>query len=164
MHKFLIALVLAVVSSVAACRNIPVVRSVRPDVDTTPVHNLVSTAAACSILTLAEAEAAFNQTFVIPVGSDGKISYCQYFNTNGFGLTIEVSRASTISDDYEKLKADLLNGGKDLSGVGDKAFEYMNARRQIVFIKGTALVTMYSASRIDPDIFRALVKLVASRI
>jgi hypothetical protein len=161
-------LVLALAAVAAACSGgAPAERSPRAPAATAegPAGpSLSADAAVCSLLTLEEAEAAFNQTFNTPVGQDGEPSECEYFNDAGFGLSIEVSRAPTIQADYQAAKDGFGDKAADLPGVGDQAFEYFQGRRQIMFITGDALVTVYSGSRVEPEVFRELAKTVAGRI
>ena len=152
---------------VAGCSASPGLRSVRPPDATvagSAAPSLDPTAKACALLSLEEAQTAFGQTFNTPVGSDAEPGFCQYLNGAGFGLQIEVSRAPTIQADFDQDKADLGPNAKDLAGVGDKAFEYLQGRRQITFIKGDEMVTVFSASRIEPDAFRELAKTIAGRV
>lgn len=118
----------------------------------------------CTLLTNEEAQEAFNQTFVTPVGGAGEPGFCQYFNSNGFGLQVEVSRAATALEDYTRDLEEAGAAATVLDDVGEQAFEKLQGRRFIEFTKGGALVTLYSASRIDAELFRELARLVASRI
>jgi hypothetical protein len=161
-------LVLALAAVAAACSGgAPAERSVRPPAATPEGQvgpSLSADAAVCQLLTLEEAQTAFGQTFNEPQGQDGEPSECEYFNGAGFGLSIEVSRAPTIQEDYDKAKEGFGAQAEDLPGVGDQAFEYFQGRRQVMFIKGDALVTVYSGSRVEPEVFRELAKTVASRV
>ena len=161
-------LVVAVTALAAACSGgAPAEGSVRPP-EITPAGStgpsLSADAAVCQLLTQEEAETAFGQTFNPGQGQDGEPSECEWFNGAGFGLSIEVSHAPTIQADYDKAKADFGAQAADLAGVGDQAFEYFQGRRQIMFIKDDALVTVYSGSRVEPEVFRELAKTVASRV
>jgi hypothetical protein len=161
-------LVLALAAVTAACSGgAPAERSPRQPAATAegPAGpSLSADAAVCTLLSLEEAEAAFNQTFNTPVGQDGEPSECEYFNDAGFGLSIEVSRAPSIQEDFAAAKEGFGDRAEDLAGVGDEAFEYLQGRRQIVFLKGDAMVTVYSGSRVEPDVFRELAKTVADRV
>ena len=159
-------IVIALAAVTAACSGgAPAERSPRPPAETAAAGpSLSADAAVCALLTLEEAEAAFSQTFNPPVGQDGEPSECEYFNDAGFGLSIEVSRAPSIQADYDTAKEGFGDKVADLPGVGDQAFEYFQGRRQIMFIKGDALVTVYSGSRVEPEVFRELAKTVAGRV
>ena len=123
-----------------------------------------SAAASCALLTLAEAETAFGQTFLAPNGTDGEPGHCEYFNQNGFGLQVEIAHGPSVAATLDADKAKAGAGAADLPGVGDKAFESLQGRRLIEFVKADQLVTLYSASRIDPDTFRGLAKAAAARM
>ena len=160
-------LVIALAALAAACSGGVPASSVRAPAATTEGQagpSLSADAAVCQLLSLEEAEAAFGQTFSPPEGQDGEPSECRYFNGAGFGLSIEVSRAPTIQEDYAKAKEGFGAQVADLPGVGDEAFEYFQGRRQIMFLKDDALVTVYSGSRVEPEVFRELAKTVASRV
>lgn len=96
-------------------------------------HN--SAAASCSLLTQTEAETAFGQAFLAPNGNDGEPGRCEYFNSNGFGLQVEIAHGASITATFDADKAKAGAGAADLAGVGDKAFEALQGRRLIEFIK-----------------------------
>jgi hypothetical protein len=162
-------LALALVAVIAACGSggAPAERSMRaPQASDAggAGSSLSADAAVCALLTLEEAEAAFGQTFNTPVGQDGEPSECEYLNDAGFGLQVEVSRAPSAVADYEAAKEGFGEHAVDLPDVGDQAFEYFQGRRQVMFLKGDALVTIFSASRVDPEVFRELARTVAGRV
>jgi ABC-type glycerol-3-phosphate transport system substrate-binding protein len=123
-----------------------------------------SAAKSCSLLTQTETETAFGQAFLAPNGTDGEPGHCEYFNANGFGLQVEIAHGPSIAATLDADKAKAGAGAADVAGVGEKAFEALQGRRLIEFMKNGSLVTLYSASRIDPDTFRGLARLAAGRL
>lgn len=148
----------------AACSTTPGTGGSSPTVVVSVKPSSNVGAQSCALLTQAETEAAFNQTFLPPSGTDGEPGHCQYFNSNGFGLQVDISRAPTVAADFDQARTDSGAGAKDVPGIGERAFEDLQGRRLLEFIKGPALVTLYSASRIDADVFRTLAETAASRL
>jgi hypothetical protein len=131
-----------------------------------PTASTSSDAESCKLLTQAEVEAAVTQTQLPPQGTSGEVAECRYVNAGGFGLTVDISTAPTIEADYEAHKAKRGKNVKDLTGIGDKAFEVTN-QRILEFIKGKTLVSLYTEEGIDvvtEDEFHALARTAASRI
>ena len=119
-----------------------------------------SAAKSCSLLTQTETETAFGQAIHAPNGRD--LPHLSRIDV--FGLQVEIAHGPSIAATLDADKAKAGAGAADVAGVGEKAFEALQGRRLIEFMKNGSLVTLYSASRIDPDTFRGLARLAAGRL
>lgn len=121
---------------------------------------------ACSLLTKAEVEAAFNETMLEPASSvDNGDPTCSYAHTAG-GLDLTVAISSQPSSAAGIKSAEAVYGGAAtvVPGVGDAAFEAVGV---LEFVKGTTLVIIGTGDGpgiISDANFRGLAATAAGRI
>lgn len=131
-------------TSTSAVNGTPAAQSAEAPTAGAPAASSAAVGAtdACSLLTKAEVEAAFNQTMLEPVASiDGGDPTCTYMHSDPGVADLIVSISSQPSSVADLKSAEAIYGtaATDVQGIGDAAFEAVGV---LEFVQGTTLVTI----------------------